>query len=123
MTPMLFDPSPRWLGHSEPITQSALAASWGESIFLDGMSLGLLSVGQYFQSSTEKSLLISLTLFCTNCFHSLSTPLIQQSATSELHQHVIVVMGALHFRAPSTAVTNRACMAAPKSYSLGIVWL
>ena len=69
------------------------------------------------------SYLISLTLFCTNCLHSLSMPLIQQSATSESLQQVIFLIGISHFRAPSTALTNLASMTAAKSSNLGIVWL
>ena len=77
-------------------------------------------MGQYLQLSTGRRLLISLTLFCTNCFHSLSMPLIQQSATSESLQRVIFLIGTSYYRAPSTAVTNLASMTAAKSSNLGI---
>ena len=65
----------------------------------------------------------TLTLLCTNCFHSVSMPLIQQSATSESLQHVIFLMGISHFRAPSMAVNSLVSMTAAKSSNLGIVWL
>ena len=120
---MLFNSSSRWLSHSGPITQSVFSASWDEFVPLDGTSAGLLSVGQYLQLSTGRRLLISLTLFCTDSFHSLSMPLIQQSATSESLQQVIFLTRTSHFRAPSTAVTNLASMTAAKSSNLGIVRL
>ena len=80
-------------------------------------------MGQDLQLSTGRRLVISLTLLCTNCFHSVSMPLIQQSASSESHQHGIFLMGTSHFRAPSMAVNSLVIMTAAKSSNLGIVWL
>ena len=123
VTTMLFDSSSCWLNHSGHITQSVFSASWDEFIPLNGTSAGLLSLGQYLQLSTGRRLLVSLTLLCTDCFHFLSMPLIQQSATSESLQHEIFLIGTSHFRASSMAVTSLANMTAAKSSILGIVWL
>ena len=78
-------------------------------------------MGQDLQLSTGRRLIISLTLLCTNCFQSVSMPLIQQSASSESLQHGIFLMGTSHFRA--MAVNNLVIMTAAKSSNLGIVWL
>ena len=47
---------------------------------LEGMSAGFSDPWQCLQLAAGTNSLISSTLFCTNCFHSLSAPKIQQSA-------------------------------------------
>ena len=88
---------------------------------LDGMSAGFMPPGQCFQALIGTISLISSTRFWTNGFHSLLCPRIQNSATSESDQQVILLIFTSASKAFATFVTNLDKMSADRSSSLGMV--
>ena len=87
---------------------------------LDGTSAGLFFPWQCFHLVAGTSCLISFTRCWTNCFHSLSSPLIQHNVTLESVQQVISVISTSGFKASPTCVISLARTKAARSSNLGI---
>ncbi len=105
---------------SGPLNQQLCSLNSSIVIPRDGMSAGFSSPGQCFQYVSGTSRLISLTRFCTYCFHSLS-PFIQQRANLESVQQVLSLIVKSDARACSTTTISLARISADSSSNLGIV--
>ena len=89
---------------------------------LDGMSAGLSLPGQWLQSGAGTNDRISSTLFWTNGFQSLLTPLIQNKATCESMKHTGAYNSYLGARLSLTFVINRVKRSADSNSRWGMVW-
>ena len=72
-----------WWSHSGLLFHRELPSNSNEEAPQKGTSAGLSLPGQWFQWASGTNLRISVTLFCTNCFQSFSTTLIQYKVTLE----------------------------------------
>ena len=88
---------------------------------LEGISAGLSFPLQCCHLLAGTRFLISFTRFRTNCFHSLSSPLIQNNVTLESVQQVMFVIVTSSSKASLTCVISLASIKAARSSSLGIV--
>ena len=97
-----------------------LASSMGLNP-LEGISAGLSFPLQCCHLLAGARVLISFTQCRTNCFHSLSSPLIQNNVTFKSVQKVMFVILSSSSKASLTCVISLASSKVARSCSLGIV--
>lgn len=112
-----------WPSQSGPLCHNILSASSEGFIPLEGMSAGLPLPGHCRQEFGLTRFRISITRFCTNCFHSRFSFLIQNNATFESVQQTESCNCNSWHRASSTSFSNLARMRQDNSSSRGIVCL